>query len=78
MSETTVPAVTTYKCDGCDREQGRQFDCKLSIKQVGRDFQGCAVGANTVERDLCHDCVKKLNEFFSAIDKDSPPPEQKP
>jgi len=65
MSTITTPAVTTYKCDNCHKEQSREFDCVLTIVQVGRDFQGCAVGANTISKDLCHDCVKKFNEYFS-------------
>ena len=67
MSRVETPAVVTYLCDGCGREQGKPFDCRLKIIQTGRDYQGHAVGSNTVERDLCPTCTGKLNSFFTPL-----------
>lgn len=69
MATRTQPEVVTHICDACGLEQGRSFDCQMTLKITGRDFQGKAVGANNVSRDLCDKCVNKINKLFMNLDE---------
>lgn len=65
MATTTIPERSIHTCDFCRVERERSFDTKLTWTTIGRDFQGCAVGASNKAIDLCDECSETLRSFIN-------------
>jgi len=65
MGKEVIPEVVTHHCDRCKKElKEDQFDCRGSVKLIGRDAFGCAACHTNASVELCRDCTADFRTFI--------------